>query len=514
MSRTFSLRMTRQICLTVALIAPGCATAGQAQPPSGGPASRDNQWAQFRGPSGTGIAAGAKVPPTEFGPSRNVLWTTALPSGHSSPAIWGDRIFLTAFDSRRRTLEVIALKRTTGAILWRRDVPVTQIETVHTLSSPATATPAVDGDQVYVYFGSYGVLAYDFDGRERWAAPMPVVEVPFGSGTSPIVTGDRVIVSRQEPKDPFIAALDRKTGKVLWKRAYKVPPGLPVAFGSHSTPLVFGDQVVIHGATRVLAYDLATGALRWWAAAATSGASTPVSDGTFIYVATWYPFGEADQLPPIPGFDSMVQEHDANGDAVLSPDEIPANLSIFSRPETPDVPGATMSLRSGFIRFDANKDGMLDRGEWNAALGVVRKVSLEHGLIALKPDGTGDVTTTHVQWKEKSAIPEVPSPLVYHSRVYMVRNGGILTSVDAATGTVVYPRASALRDQYYASPVVAGEHLFVASGDGIVCVLRTGDKLDVLSRNDLGESIFASPAIADGVLYVRTPSKLTAFGVK
>jgi outer membrane protein assembly factor BamB len=513
MSFRLSLRLARWPCLITALMAAVGPVANRAQTPQAGPAGATGQWPQFRGSSGAGIADGDKVPPTEFSPSRNVLWTTDLPAGHSSPAIWGDRIFLTAFDKQRKTLEVIGLDRSTGKILWRRDVSAPQIETVHAVSSPATATPAVDGEQLYVYFGSFGVLAYDFDGNERWSVPMPLVTVPFGSGTSPIVVGDRVIVSRQEPKDPFIAALDRKTGKVLWKQPYEIVR-MPIAFGSHSTPLVVRDQVVVHGAGRVLGFDLATGALKWWAAAATTGASSPVSDGTSVYVATWSPFGEPDQLPPLPSFDALVK-HDANGDGALSQDEIPATLAVFSRPDTPDVPGATMPVRGSFNRFDGNKDGKVTQDEWDGSLGMIKTMKIEHGLLALKTDGTGDVSTTHLLWKEKTAIPEVPSPLVYRGRVYMVRNGGILTSLDASTGKLVYRARVGTPGPYYASPVVAGDRLFLASGEGIVSVVGAGgEQLNVISRNDLGEPIFATPAIANGVLYVRTASKLTAFGAK
>ena len=180
-------------------------------------------WPQFRGPAGLGMAVGAP-PPTVFNPSKNVVWKVPLPSGHSSPAIWGDRIFITGFDHGRKKLEVIGLSRLTGAVLWRRDVPGEQIEVVHAVSSPATATPAVDAEHVYVYFGSYGVLAFDHDGQQRWAAPMPVVQVPFGSGTSPIVAGDLLLLNRQEPKDPFLVALNRTTGAVVWKQRHEIPP--------------------------------------------------------------------------------------------------------------------------------------------------------------------------------------------------------------------------------------------------------------------------------------------------
>ena len=143
---------------------------------------------------------------------------------------------------------------------------------------------------------------------------------------------------------------------------------------------------------------------------------------------------------------------------------------------------------------------------------MVAKLTVEHGLLAVKTGGSGDVTSTHVRWREKSSIPEVPSPLVYRERVYMVRNGGILTCLDAANGTVLYRARVGAPGPYYSSPVVAGGKLFLASGEGIVTVLGTGAMLEVIAKNDLSEPVLATPAVSSGVLYVRTASALSAFG--
>ena len=110
------------------------------------------------------------------------------------------------------------------------------------MGNAATATPAVDGERVYVYFGSYGVIAYDLKGQLAWQVPMAVLQNGFGSGTSPVVTGDLVLINRQEPKDPFIVALDRKTGKEVWKHRYQIPPGLPSGYASYSTPVIAGNR--------------------------------------------------------------------------------------------------------------------------------------------------------------------------------------------------------------------------------------------------------------------------------
>jgi outer membrane protein assembly factor BamB len=206
--------------------------------------------------------------------------------------------------------------------------------------------------------------------------------------------------------------------------------------------------------------------------------------------------------------------NDKNGNGTISRDEIPASLNVFSRPEAPDVPGATFSVQAAFARFDTNKDGELQRQEWEAGLRFVALLTVEHGLLAVKPDGSGDVTTSHVLWKEKIAIPEVPTPIAYQNKIYMIRNGGILTSMDAATGKVLYRGRVGAPGPYYASPILAGGRLIVASGDGVVSVLGTGDHLEVLAKNDLGEPIMATPAVVGGVLYIRTATALFAFGEK
>ncbi|CAN5831820.1 PQQ-binding-like beta-propeller repeat protein [soil metagenome] len=467
-------------------------------------------WPQFRGPNGSGTAEGALSLPIEFGPSKNLAWRTPLPGGHSSPAIWGNRIYLTAADTAAKKLEVIALDRSTGGIAWRQAVPATEFERIHPVGSLATSTPAVDGQRVYAYFGSYGLVAYDLNGKVAWEAPMPVLQAPFGSGTSPVVAGELVILNRQEPKEPFLIALDRSTGKTVWKHQYPLPPGLPSPYAGYATPLVVGQQVIVHGPTRLEAFDLSTGEVRWWVTLSSTGTSTPVVAGDTLYVATWYPFGESDQVSALPDFEAMLA-HDKDGNGTLNRDEVPEGLAVFARPDTPDVPGATMSVKGSFARVDGNKDGEIQRNEWDGLRALVGKLVAEHGLLAVKLGGTGDVTATHVLWKENKSIPEVPSPLAYNNKVYLVRNGGVVTCLDAVSGKLLYRARVGAGGPYFASPLAANGRVIVTSGDGVVSVLSAGDHLDVLANNDLGEPVAASPAFVDGVLYVRTASGLSAF---
>jgi len=174
------------------------------------------------------------------------------------------------------------------------------------------------------------------------------------------------------------------------------------------------------------------------------------------------------------------------------------------------VPGATMAVP--FALVDVDKSGDATAPEWAGLLATVDRMKAEHGLLAIKSGGRGDVTATNVVWREKRSVPEVPSPLVYENRVYYVRNGGILTCLEAATGRVVYRERLGAPGPYYSSPIAAGGRLFIGSGDGTLVVFAPGDALKVLARNELGEPIFATPAVSsEGILYVRTPSALYAF---
>src|SRR5262245_59381561 len=149
-------------------------------------------WPQFRGPNASGIAA-KDQPPCEFGAGTNLLWKVAVPSGLSSPCIAGDRIFLTAFEDGK--LFALCLNRADGKEVWRRESPPGKPQDVHKVSSPAVATPAADGRRVFVYFVPFGLVAYDFKGREQWRKPVPLEFVMNGSGTSPTIAGDTLVLN-------------------------------------------------------------------------------------------------------------------------------------------------------------------------------------------------------------------------------------------------------------------------------------------------------------------------------
>jgi hypothetical protein len=196
----------------------------------------------------------------------------------------------------------------------------------------------------------------------------------------------------------------------------------------------------------------------------------------------------------MPAFDQLLEQADANKDAQLT------------RAEAQEGP-----VKRHFVYIDADKNGRVSREEY-AAIARVFDES-KNVALAVRPGGRGDVTDTHVVWKATRGLPYVPSPLYYEDRIYLVKNGGLASCFDARTGRVIYQeeRLGALGD-YYSSPVAAAGKVCVASQAGVVVIYRAGDALEVLARNPLDEPVLATPAVVDGNLYVRTTSRLYAFG--
>lgn len=467
-------------------------------------------WPQFRGPNSSGVAAADAAPPVEFGAAKRLLWKQSLPAGHSSPAVWGDRIFITAFDAASKKLELLCLARQTGAIQWRRAAPATQLETTHEVSNPATATPAVDAAFVYAYFSSYGLLAFNHAGEALWTLPLGMPRTNHGSGSSPVLAGDLLILSHDASQGGYLLAVDRRTGKEAWKQLYPVPQTRRVE--SYSTAIVWRDQVIVHRAGVIDAYELSTGKPRWSLAVNTSGLSTPVTSADTIYAETWNGMGEADQRGEMPDFATLLKKYDKDGDGAISEAEFPEDMVSAGRPELDKVPHSQNYVKTNFRGIDRDHDGKIQEAEWEAFRVRFAAMAQEHGLLALRPDGD----TAKILWRENSAIPEVPSPLLYQGRIFLVRNGGVVTCLDAATGRLIYrTRATGAGGPYFASPVGAGGRVYLTSGDGVLIVLAADkNQLEVLARNELGEEVFASPAIVGRTIFVRTARNLYAFGDK
>jgi len=453
-------------------------------------------WPQFRGPNSSGIADGDAAPPVKFGAAK---WKIPLPAGHSSPAVFGERVFLTSFDGKK--LELICLSAKTGAILWRHTAPAAQIEETHVVSNPATASPALDKDRVYAYFSSYGVMAFDHAGAARWDTPLTMPKTHHGSGASPVMAGDLLIINHDAMQGGYLLALDRATGKEVWKTPYS---GGRVE--SYSTPIVWRDQLILHRAGVVESYRVSDGVKMWSMAENTSGASTPVASADVVYVSSWNNLGEDDQRPALPDFAALVKKYDKNGDGAISESEFPDDLKFTSRPGLDAIPNSQNFV--AFRTVDRNRDGVIQEAEWETFRNRVSAMATDHGLLAIRAEGGKPV----LLWRENVSIPEVPSPLLYKGRLFLVRNGGVVTCLDASTGKVIYRARVGAPGAYYASPVEAGGWVYLASSEGILTVISAeGNELKVLARNEVGEEMVATPAIARRAIFVRTVKGLLAF---
>ena len=170
-------------------------------------------WPQFRGPNGTGISDDSPLP-TEFSPQKNVVWKTAVPPGHSSPVLTETRIFLTAAENEK--LLTLCLDRASGKIIWRREAPRPRKEEFQPTNSPASPSPLTDGQNVYVFFGDFGLISYTAEGTERWKLPLGPFNNQNGHGSSPILAGKMVILICDQDTDSYLLAVDQVTGKIRW----------------------------------------------------------------------------------------------------------------------------------------------------------------------------------------------------------------------------------------------------------------------------------------------------------
>lgn len=448
-------------------------------------------WPQFRGANGLGIAAGSP-PPVHFGPRSNVLWKTELPSGHSSPVIWGDRIFLTAFDKAK--LETLCLNRGDGKLLWRAGAPATKFEPTHKLGNPATPTPVTDGERTYVSFGSFGLLAYDFDGREIWRHPLPPPVVEFGTSASPVLWDNLVILVCDQDENSFLLALDKRTGKEAWRTSRGE------FRRSFATPFLWRhggeEELIVPGSIWLTSYNK-DGTERWrYAGTSRVACSSPVGTDDMLFSASWNVGGDEGDRISMEPFEQFAGEHDKNKDGKLTRDEIP-----------------TGPVKERFTQMDLNKDDVVTPAEWQNMKEMFAKAG--NAVLAIRPGGNGDITRTHVAWKSTRGLPYVSSPLYYDGRLYTVKNGGLMSCYDAKTGKPFYQdeRIEAAGD-YYSSAVACGDRIFLASQKGTLVVLAAVDALNILARNDMGEQVMATPAIVDRKLYVRTATALYCFGDK
>ncbi|HSR53796.1 MAG TPA: PQQ-binding-like beta-propeller repeat protein, partial [Acidobacteriota bacterium] len=438
----------------------------------------EEHWPGWRGPDGGGIAdeSGLKL---EWGPEKNLLWKTAIPGkGHSSPIVWGDRIFLTtsirgekledasppkhllngeefthpqwAGADHSWTLKLLCLDRSSGRVLWERTAYQGAVyDYIHQAGSYAAPTPVTDGESVWAYFGAEGLYSYDFEGNLKWKTDLgPIGTVGMGTGTSPVLYKDKLLlVCDQEfdGKDSFALALDKNTGQQLWK----VQREIAVTW---ATPLLVegreGPQMVVSGASEVVSYDPEDGSELWRTEGVVSNAiPSPVSDGRLVFVSA----GSAAKRVM-----ALRLELDEDG---------PVNQ------------GATPEQVSGARDGEAQAAGSSPSAQ-------------EQDAEAEEPPAD-----PRIVWRYDKGAAYVPSPIYYQGLFYLINDRGQITALDAQTGQVIYQERLPDEGRVASSLVAADGKILATTLDGRTYVFKAGRQFEVLASNQVGEPVWASLAI-------------------
>jgi outer membrane protein assembly factor BamB len=443
-------------------------------------------WPRFRGVNGSGISTSHGLP-VEFGPEKNVVWKVKAPPGSSSPVISHGQLFFSSFEGDRRTLH--CLDAATGKPLWTHSVTKLREEAPTRPNGPATPTPACDGQSVFVLYPDVGVLGYSTSGQEKWRVDLQPFHSMHGISSSLVVVDGLVIVVADQLAGSYMAAYHADTGKVAWKL-----DRVDGIIGGYSTPSVYrpsggAPRLIVSGPLEVVGYDAATGKRLWWVDGVTN---TPISlpvvwhDRVFVCETV---------AEPIPF--SILASFDKDKDGKISLAEVKSNLPMLRLLERID---------KGW----GNGKGVVGPAEWDKAFGsMVNK----GGLVAIELGGSGDLTQTHIRWTYRKGMPSISSALVYDDLVYVVRDGGILSTFEATSGKLVkQSRVQPHSRKYYASPIAADGMIFLLDIEGGLSVVKAGRDWQHLATNELGEPCWATPAISDGRLYVRTDKAIFCFG--
>jgi len=448
-------------------------------------------WPQFRGPNASGLCSSCGQLPTEFGPQKNVIWKTDVPVGNSSPILVGDRIFLTAAEGD--DLITMCVSAATGKVQWRRSVHAARREAQHTLNHRAAPTATTDGKSVFVFFADFGLVSYDLEGKPRWQLPLGPFNSLHGVAASPVYSDGRVILVCDQDTDAYIVAVNADNGKIAWKTPREVSNG-------YSTPIVYHPargpaQIIAPGSYQLTAYSILDGEPVWFVRGLTcQPKSAPTIAGGILYFNGWTVGNDTGEQVQLPTFAEVIASADTNHDGKLSQVELPKAWQ------------PTGTWRA----VDLDRDGFLNEREWT--LFRSRRAS-RNAIFAVKLGGSGDVTDTHLLWQFEKSLPDVPSPLVYKDVVFLVRSGGIATTLNAQTGKgLKEARITGALEDYYSSPVGVDNKVYVASEHGKVVVLRAAGDWEILAINEFDSDIYATPAISEGKMYIRTRKSLYSIG--
>jgi outer membrane protein assembly factor BamB len=389
------------------------------------PVARAQDWPQWRGPRGDGTSSETNLP-TTWSETENVHWKVEVSgTGHSSPIVVGDKVFLTTALEKEQKRLLICFDRRDGKRLWDTVVLSAPLEGKHQLNSYASATPASDGERVFVSFlekPKIELVCYDLAGKELWRKSPGEFHSVHGFCSSPVIYKDLVILNCDQDADAWIVAYDRKTGEERWRT------DRPNKTRSYCSPLIADlagkTQMVLSGSKSVASYDPATGKQYW------------VMDG-------------------------------------------PTEQFVASLVHTQGV----LFVTGGFPQLH---------------------------ILGIDPSGSGNVTKTHILWRDHRGVSYVPSPVAHDQWFFIVSDGGVGSCFEAKTGKILWKQR--LGRHHSASGVCAGGNVYFIDDDGTTHVLKAGPAFEVISENVLGENAYASPAISRGQIFIRTSQHLWCIG--
>ena len=447
-------------------------------------------WPQFRGPNATGISTESRNLPVEFSSEDKVLWSKKVGEGIACPVIAHGRTFCTGMVGKQK-LAVFAFEADTGKEIWRKEFDTGPLPAITPPNTQASSTPATDGERVYVYFSTLGMMAFDArDGNLLWKqeVPMPFYLMSWGAAHSPIVFEDMVIFNQDDDLAPFLMALDKYTGKVRWRTER------PEVLGGYALPVICKangqTDVVVAGSGKLKGYDPSNGKERWTCnTLLRTIMTTPAvwEDKMYISVQS---YGDSDRVLKY----ALLQWKDTNQDSKLDKTEV--DKAFWKK----------------FDKGDANKDGFLVDDEIDAAFQAPTNMVGGGKIVqAIRGGGKGDVSKSHMVWNlENHRSPSnISSPLAIDGKLFLVKRGGISACFNANNGEEYWIQKR-IRNlgNYYASPIAGDGKIYVTGENGFIVVIEQGPKLKILAKNDMGESTCATPAIADGRIYVRTLNNL------
>ncbi len=368
-------------------------------------------------------------------------------------------------------------------MVWQREVPRKITGRLQNVNDPASPSPVTDGTNVYAFFQEFGLISFDAAGKERWRRPLGPFNMFYGFGASPILVDDKVILPvDQDNPSSYLIAVDKNT--------------TPIVYQPERGP----KQIVIPESFQLSAYSVADGKRVWWVRGlACEMKSIASNDGKYLYINGWgFPQNQPGQQIPTISWEEALPRYDKDGDKLIAKSEISGTENMDKM------------LGAAFEAFDMNRDEKLNPKDWEVFRSMMAS---ENGLIAIKMGGQGDQTATAIRWRYTKPVPQVPSTLLYQGVLYMINDSGILISFDPATGKVIKQgRLHGAIDKYFSSPVAADNKVFLIGQGGQVSVLKAAGEWEVLKVNELDDECFATPAIADGRIYIRTRSALYAFG--